>query len=160
MYSKRKRPVNNFNCIQMHLSRNNVLLLLQAFDAITLQRYTLYTSAKYSIEISINWAIWYCVLIFDINLIGHMVPFCVDGHIWLHLCGVCTFGFWHNWKWHVFISQKRINRIFGQGDMALFRVILQCKVIESCCVLLLQQLTCLQSHVLFRHLPLKRKKIG
>ena len=81
MYSKRKRPVNNFNCIQMHLSRNNVLLLLQAFDAITLQRYTLYTSAKYSIEISINWAIWYCVLIFDINLIGHMVPFCVDGHI-------------------------------------------------------------------------------
>ena len=49
-----KCPVNNFNCIQ---TRNNMLLLLQAFDVITLQRYTLYQC----IEISINWAIWYGV---------------------------------------------------------------------------------------------------
>ena len=42
LYSIRKCPVNNCSSIQTCLSRYNVLLLLQAFDAITLQRYTLY----------------------------------------------------------------------------------------------------------------------
>ena len=48
----------------------------------------------------------------------------------------------------------------AKGAWALFRVILQCKVIESCNVPWLQQLICPQSHVLFRYLPPKSKQVS
>ena len=55
-----------------------------------------------------------------------------------------------------FIKNKLIE-FSARGAWALVRVILQCEVIESCCVPRLQQLTCLQSRVLFCHLLPKIK---
>ena len=45
----------------------------------------------------------------------------------------------------------------AKGAWALFRVILQCKVIESCSVPWLQQLICPQSRVLFCHFTTEKE---
>ena len=79
MYSIWKCPVNNCSSIQACLSCNNVLLLLQAFDTITLQRYTLYQCKMFHWnQHQLGYLVLYTI---HFDKIGHMVPFCVDGHI-------------------------------------------------------------------------------